>query len=56
VIPSCGTFDYVTIVPGAPNTDSCPWEVRLRDLSLAKMWASSILLTFPVMPAGSAGP
>jgi len=31
VIPSCGTFDYVTIVPDPPNTDSCAWEVRIRD-------------------------
>ena len=31
MIPRCGTFDYVAIVPEPPNTDSCPWEVRLRD-------------------------
>ncbi len=31
MIPSCGTFDYVTLVPDAPNTDLCPWDVRLRD-------------------------
>jgi hypothetical protein len=31
VMPLCGTFDYVAIVPEPPNTGSCSWEVRLRE-------------------------